>query len=82
VKKGGYVFSGDNKSAVVSGSPAGKAGIKDKDVITKVGGIAVGDKGDVSSLVAEYAPGDTIKLTVLRDGKTINLDVTLSEYKK
>jgi serine protease Do len=82
VKKGGYVFSGDNKSAVVSGSPADKAGIKDKDVITKVGGIAVGDKGDVSSLVAEYAPGDTIQLTVLRDGKTINLDVTLSEYKK
>jgi serine protease Do len=82
VKKGGYVFNGDGKTAVVSGSPADKAGIKNKDIITKVGGIAVGDKGDVSSLVAEYAPGDTIQLTVLRDGKALNLDVTLSEYKK
>jgi serine protease Do len=82
LRKGGYVFNGDGKSAVVSGSPADKAGLKNKDIITKVGGIAVGDKGDVSSLVAEYAPGDTIQLTVLRDGKKMTLNVTLSEYKK
>jgi len=80
VKKGAYVFNGDGKTSVVSGSPADKAGVKNKDIITKVGGIAVGDKGDVSSLVAEYAPGDTIQLTILRDGKTMNLNVTLSEY--
>jgi len=82
VKKGAYVFNGNGKDAVVSGSPADKAGLKNKDIITKVGGVEVGDKGDVSSLVAEYAPDDTIQLTVLRDGKTIDLDVTLSEYKK
>jgi len=66
----------------VSGSPADKAGVQNKDVITKVGGVEVGDKGDVSSLVAEYAPGDTIELVVLRDGKSLTLKVTLSEYKK
>jgi serine protease Do len=80
VKKGAYVFS-TSGSAVVAGSPAEKAGIKDKDIITKVGGIEVGDKGGVSSLVAEYAPGDTIQLTVLRDGKSIDLSVTLDAYK-
>ena len=79
VKKGAYVYNG-SKSAVVSGSPAAKAGVKDKDIITKVGDIEVGDKGGVSSLVAEYAPGDTIELTVLRDGKTQTLRVTLSDY--
>lgn len=79
VKKGAYVYNG-SKSAVVSGSPAAKAGVKDKDIITKVGDIEVGDKGGVSSLVAEYAPGDTIELTVLRDGKAQTLRVTLSDY--
>jgi serine protease Do len=82
VKEGAYVYGSSSQASVVSGSPADKAGVKDKDVITKVGGIEVGDKGDVSSLIAEYAPGDTIQLTVLRDGKTKTLNVTLSEYKK
>jgi serine protease Do len=80
VKKGAYVFSGTNKASVVSGSPADKAGIQDKDIITKVGGIDVGDKGGVSSLVAEYAPGDTIELTILRGGKTMTVSVTLAAY--
>jgi len=80
VKKGAYVFSSDGKNAVVSGSPADKAGVKDKDIITKVGNIEVGDRGGVSSLVAEYAPGDTIELTVLRGGQTMTVKVTLAAY--
>jgi serine protease Do len=80
VKQGGYVFNGDGKTAIVSGGPADKAGIKDKDIITKVGSIAVGARGDVSSLVAEYAPGDTIQLTILRGDQTFTVNVTLSEY--
>ncbi len=81
VKKGAYVFNGEGKTAVAEGSPAADAGIKDKDIVTKVGDIEVGDRGSVSSLVAEYAPGDTIKLTVLRDGKTLTLDAKLTAFK-
>jgi serine protease Do len=81
VKHGAYVFSGEGKSSIASGSPADKAGIKDKDIITKVGDIEVGDRGSVASLVAEYAPGDTIDLTLLRDGKTMTVKVTLAAYK-
>jgi serine protease Do len=80
VKKGAYVYNSSGP-AVVVGSPAEKAGIKDKDIITKVGGVEVGDKGGVSSLIAEYAPGDTIKLALLREGKTIEVSVTLAVYK-
>lgn len=82
VKKGAYVYSGNNKSAVAADSPAAKAGIKDKDIITKVGDIEVGDRGSVASLVAEFAPGDTIELTILRDGKATTVKVTLAAYKK
>jgi len=80
VKQGAYVHS-ERGTAVQSGSPADKAGIKDGDIITKVGGVAVGTGGSVSSLVAEYVPGDTIEVTVLRGGQTITLQVTLATYK-
>ena len=80
VKRGAYVFSGNGKSPVANGSPAEKAGIKYNDIITKVGGIEVGDRGSVSSLVGEYAPGDTIELTVLRGSETLVVRVTLAVY--
>jgi serine protease Do len=81
VKKGAYVYSGSDKTAIVSGGPADKAGIKDKDIITKVGDIEIGDRGSVATLVAEYAPGDTIELTILRGGQTMTVKVTLDAYK-
>ena len=80
VKKGAYIYNGD-KTAVAANSPADKAGIRDKDIITKVGDIEVGDRGSVASLVAEYAPGDTIKLTILRGDKTLTEAVTLTAFK-
>ncbi len=80
VKKGAYIFSADGQPSVVAGGPAAKAGIRDKDIITKVGSIEVGDKGSVASLISEYAPGDTIELTVLRGGQTVIVKVTLAAY--
>jgi S1-C subfamily serine protease len=81
LKKGAYVVSSTGSSPIVSGSPAEKAGLKDKDIITKVNNIEVGPAGDVASLVSEYAPGDTIQLTIVRDGREQTLNVTLAAYK-
>jgi len=81
VKKGAYIIGTNNQGAIIAGSPAEKTGLKEKDIITKVGGVAVGDGGGMSSLIAEYAPGDTIELSVLRDGQTITVKVTLDAYK-
>lgn len=80
VKSGAYVYSGSGKTAVASGSPAEKAGIKDKDVITKVNDIEIGSDGALSTLLGEYAPGDTVTLTLLRDGKEQTVKVTLTAY--
>lgn len=80
VRAGAYVFTTDGKTAVVEGSPAAQAGIKDKDIITKVNDIEVGDRGSVASLVGEYAPGEKVQLTVLRDGKTLTMTITLAKY--
>ncbi|USN96379.1 MAG: trypsin-like peptidase domain-containing protein [Candidatus Nomurabacteria bacterium] len=79
VKKGAYVNS-DSGPSVISGSPADKAGIKDKDIITKVGDIEVGQQGSLGSLISEYGSGETVPLTVLRNGKTLSLNVTLETY--
>ncbi|MGB4762667.1 MAG: trypsin-like peptidase domain-containing protein [Candidatus Saccharimonas sp.] len=77
VKKGAYISGTGTDAAVVSGGPADKAGLKDKDIITKVNGESVGSDGGVSTLVGEYAPGETIELTYLRDGKEYKTKVTL-----
>ncbi len=80
VTSGAYLYSSSAYSAVISGSPADKAGLKDKDIITAVNGVKVGAAGSLSSLVGEYKPGDTVQLTVIRDGKEIGVNVTLGAY--
>lgn len=80
VKKGAYIYSEGDTKVVIDGSPAAKAGIKSKDIITKVGDIDVGERGSVASLISEYSIGDKVQLTIIRDGKTITIDVTLEAY--
>lgn len=79
VKKGAYVFAEKGQS-VISDSPAQKAGIKDGDIIIKIGGLTVGDKGSVASLVSEYATGETVEITLLRDGDEQVVKATLETY--
>ncbi len=81
-RQGAYIFAEDGQPAVVEDSPAQKAGLKEKDVVTKINGLAVGSEGGVSSLIGEYAPGDTVELTVLRSGKEIVLKATLASYSR
>lgn len=81
VNQGALVSGGERGGeAVVAGSPADKAGIKDGDVITKINDVDVGPRGGVASLIAEYAPGDTVEITVRRGSDTQVLKLTLSAY--
>ncbi|MCA9336519.1 trypsin-like peptidase domain-containing protein [Candidatus Saccharibacteria bacterium] len=81
VTEGAYVVGGENSATgVVSEGPADKAGVKDKDIITKINGLTVGRQGGVSSLIGEYAPGDTVELVIVRDGRELTTKVTLAAY--
>ncbi len=82
VTAGAYVYSESSYSAVVKGSPAESAGLKDKDIIISVNGVKIGAYGSFGSLLGEYAPGETVQLTVLRNGNEIALNLTLGEYKE
>lgn len=78
-RQGAYVQAED-EPAVQAGSPAAKAGLKKGDIIIKVGDDMIGEKGGLSSMVAAYAPGETIQLTYLRAGQTKTVDVTLGAF--
>ena len=82
VSTGAYLYSSSAYSAVVKDSPAAKAGLKDKDIVTAVNGVKVGAAGTLADLIGEYKPGDTVQLTVIRDGKEIAVNVTLEGYSK
>jgi serine protease Do len=58
-------------------SAGGKAGLRIGDVITKLNGQSVTDAGELQMEVGQKRPGETIQLEVMREGKTINVPVTL-----
>ena len=57
--------------------PAVKAGIQSGDIITAVDGQQVKDPKSLSEMIAKIDPGKSVKITVLRDGKSRDIDVTL-----
>ena len=65
--------------AVSDDSPAAKAGLQAGDVITRVNGTEITGSSDLVSLVSEAAIGDTLTMTVYRQGSTIELTVTVGE---
>lgn len=77
VKRGAYIAPGGSQSSIVSGSPAEKAGLKEKDIITKINNTAVDENNSLSSLLGRFSVGDNISLTIMRDGKQQTLSVTL-----
>ncbi len=67
----------NGSTGVLSGTPAAKAGLQDGDIITAVDGHTVDDSHDLSSLIVEYSPGETVTLTVRRGSSTLTLSLTL-----
>ncbi len=72
----------DARGALVNdvrlGSPAEKAGIQPGDVIRAVDGLPIDDSSDLPPVIGAMTPGSIAKLTILRGGRTIELNVTLS----
>ncbi|MEF2845366.1 MAG: trypsin-like peptidase domain-containing protein [Eggerthellaceae bacterium] len=64
-------------SSVISGSAADKAGLKQGDIITKVGDTNIDSSSDVVLAVRSHNVGDTLSITYNRDGQESSVDVTL-----
>ena len=65
-------------NSVITGSPAEKAGIKPQDIITAFDGKAVNSPYELYSQVLSHKVGDNVKLTVSRNGQSLELSLTLS----
>ncbi len=65
--------------AVVPGSPAEKAGVKAGDVLLKLDGKGVAGLRDYAERLRAMTPGQSVRATLARDGKEIELSVTLAE---
>ncbi len=80
VKRGAYIPMAVDMGAetIMADGPAGKAGVAEGDVITKIDGVAINEKTSLLSILGKHRVGDRVTLTVLRGDQTKQLIVTLA----
>jgi S1-C subfamily serine protease len=64
---------------VTGGSPAAKAGLKGGDVMVEFDGKPIGNLYDFTYALRAKKPGDEVKVKVMRDGKPLEVTVTLGK---
>lgn len=64
---------------IVPDSPAAKAGLKEKDVVTEVNGQRVEGAAQFRRMIHEIPPGRSAQITIWRDGRAQTLSVTLGK---
>ncbi len=75
------VDKGANITNVTEGSAASKAGLKENDIITKVGDVKIDGPNSLSDAISSKKPADEVKIYYLRDGKEKSVKVTLQKRK-
>lgn len=71
--------SGAFVGEVIPGSPADKAGLLVGDIILKIDDADINDYKDLLNIIGQTEPGRTLKLSVWRSGKSINLSVKVTD---
>ena len=69
--------AGITVSAVQTGSPASTAGLRVGDIITKMNDQQIDQAHPLNSLMVKTRPGDKVRFTLIRDGQTQIVEVTL-----
>jgi serine protease Do len=64
-------------AGLTEGGAAAEAGLKEGDIIQKVGNVSVTSTPQLQEQIGRYRPGDKVAVAIVRDGKTENLMVTL-----
>jgi serine protease Do len=82
VDYGAYIISNQpNQTAVIPGSPAEKAKLKDKDIILECDGMKISRNKTLQDLLETMTVGQKIKLRVLRERKEFTTELILAERK-
>ncbi|HUY72663.1 MAG TPA: trypsin-like peptidase domain-containing protein [Gaiellaceae bacterium] len=69
---------GADLAAILPGTPAAKAGLKAGDVVTELDNTIVTSQSDLSAVIGTKHPGDAMKVTYVRSGKTATVTVKLT----
>ncbi|MDB4939999.1 MAG: hypothetical protein JWO40_424 [Candidatus Doudnabacteria bacterium] len=77
----GVDSNGVNSPAVLPGSAADQAGIKEHDIIVSVDAKPIDANNSLAGMIKNHNPQDKINLSIIRDNKSINITVTLGESK-
>ncbi|HYE59784.1 MAG TPA: trypsin-like peptidase domain-containing protein [Candidatus Kapabacteria bacterium] len=82
VQHGALIIRGDdyNAVAVVPGSPAAKAGLLEQDIILDMNGQTIDETHTLSKELGKYEVGDTVRLTILRNGEKKEMKIVLAEF--
>jgi serine protease Do len=75
---GDAVDGGVQVLEVVPGGPAAKAGIVSGDLVIRIDGKDVAEEKDLSKTLARHAPGESVRLTILRGGETKDKTLVLA----
>ncbi|OLL15585.1 S1C family serine protease [Actinomyces oris] len=73
--------AGAKITSVEGGSPADKAGLKKDDVVIAIDGKTTAQGSALTGYVRQYSANDKVKLTIIRNSKKQDVDVTLAERK-
>ncbi len=74
--------AGAKVEELTKGGPAQKAGLKPGDVIVKIDGRPVSDTVELIVAIRTHVAGDSVTLTVERDGKTTEIEVVLDSVRE
>jgi serine protease Do len=69
--------TGAKEPGIIAGGPAEQAGLKEGDIITAIDGLEIGPTSPLDAILTQFAPGRTVTLDFLRDGKPSTVEVTL-----
>jgi len=73
-QKTGAIIAG-----VLKNGPADKAGVKPGDILVAINQSPVADTTDLLNVVAKFAPGSKVKMTVIRKTKQLSIDLTIGK---
>jgi len=82
VDHGALIIRGDRTTdlAIVPGSPADKAGLRENDVLLSLNGKPINQDNSLSQMIAGFNPGDKIELEIYSQGQSKKVIVTLEKY--
>ncbi len=78
VKRGVYIpRSTESQPSIIDGSPAQKAGLEERDIITEVDGVKLDEDNSLVSILGKKSVGEEIELKVIRGEEELTLKATL-----